>query len=193
MNWYHRHLCSSEGWEDFMAGTVVPAVLAGAELGDNVLEVGPGYGAGTRSLLSRTARLTVLERDPDLVARLRVSFGDGLTVVHGDATSMPWDRATFSAVVCFTMLHHLSSPVAQDRLFAEAARVLIPAGVFAGADSRSRLRFRVIHLGDTCTPVAPSGLAERLRRAGFIDPVVHAEPRAVRFVAHAPSRPVPAQ
>lgn len=183
MNWYHRRLCSSASWGDFMATTVVPSVLNGVDLGSNVLELGPGYGAGTRSLLSRAGHCTALEQDPSLVDRLRHQFGDAVTVVRGDATSMPWERATFSAVVCFTVLHHLHSAAAQDRLFAEAARVLLPGGVFAGADSRSTLRFRVIHLRDTCNPVDPTGLAERLRGAGFTNASVQADDHSLRFVA----------
>ena len=174
-----------------MTATVVPSVLDGVDLGGNILELGPGYGAGTRSLLSRTGHLTVLERDPQLVERLTREFGDAVTAVHGDATAMPWERATFSAVVCFTVLHHLGSSAAQDRLFAEAARVLKPNGVFAGADSRSRLRFRLMHLGDTCTPIAPAGLAGRLKIAGFDAPAVRADDRAVRFVARVADRATP--
>jgi SAM-dependent methyltransferase len=185
MNDYHRQLCSSDGWASFTAGTMVPAVLDGIDLGDRVLEVGPGYGAGTRALLARTARLTVLERDPELATGLRRAFGDAVIVVDGDATAMPWERATFSAVLCFTMLHHLPSVAAQDRLFSEAARVLRSGGVFAGADSRSSRRFRVMHIGDTCTPIEPGGLAERLQRAGFADVDVEAKAYATRFAATA--------
>lgn len=146
----------------------------------------PGAGRARSRWSPRTTTRTVLERDPRLAERLRRRFGKSVTVVHGDATALPWERSTFGAVVCFTVLHHLRSVAAQDRLFAEAARVLVPGGVLAGSDSRSRLRFRVIHLGDTCTLVDPNGLPERLRRAGFSGVSVNADERAVRFAAHVP-------
>jgi SAM-dependent methyltransferase len=87
-------------------------------------------------------------------------------------------------VVCFTMLHHLPGAPAQDRLFAEAARVLRPGGVFAGTDSRPSLRWRLIHLGDICTPIDPGMLPGRLEAAGFTRVAVRADERMVRFAAY---------
>ena len=185
MNRYHRRRCRSRGWSDFMAGTVLPHALDGLDLGRRVLELGPGYGASTRPLAARARSLTVLEHDPLLAARLRAELGT-VRVVTGDATSMGFGAGSFSAVVCFTMLHHLPGAAAQDRLFAEAARVLRPGGVFAGTDSRPSLRWRLIHLGDTCTPVDPGTLPGRLGAAGFTRVAVDANERLVRFAAYAP-------
>jgi SAM-dependent methyltransferase len=185
MNRYHRRRCRSRGWSDFMAGTVLPHALDGIDLGHRVLELGPGYGASTRPLAARARSLTVLEYDPLLAARLRAELGS-VRMVTGDATSMGFGAGSFSAVVCFTMLHHLPGAAAQDRLFAEAARVLRPGGVFAGTDSRPSLRWRLIHLGDICTPVDPGTLPGRLAAAGFTRVAVDANERLVRFVAYAP-------
>ena len=185
MNRYHRRRCRSRGWSDFMAGTVLPHALDGIDLGARVLELGPGYGASTKPLAARVRSLTVLEYDPLLAARLRAELGT-VRVVTGDATSMGFGAGSFSAVVCFTMLHHLPGAAAQDRLFAEAARVLRPGGVFAGTDSRPSLRWRLIHLGDTCTPVDPGTLPGRLGAAGFTRVAVDANERLVRFAAYAP-------
>jgi SAM-dependent methyltransferase len=183
MNRYHRRRCRSRGWSDFMAETVLPYALDGIDLGHRVLELGPGYGASTRPLAARARSLTVLEYDPLLAARLRAELGS-VRVVHGDATSMEFGAGSFSAVVCFTMLHHLPGAAAQDRLFAEAARVLRPGGVFAGTDSRPSLRWRLIHLGDVCTPIDPGTLPGRLEAAGFTRVAVDADERLVRFVAY---------
>ena len=185
MNRYHRRRCRSRGWSDFMAGTVLPHALDGLDLGRRVLELGPGYGASTRPLAARARSLTVLEHDPLLAARLRAELGT-VRVVTGDATSLGFGAGSFSAVVCFTMLHHLPGAAAQDRLFAEAARVLRPGGVFAGTDSRPSLRWRLIHLGDVCTPVDPGTLPGRLGAAGFTRVAVDANERLVRFAAYAP-------
>jgi SAM-dependent methyltransferase len=168
-----------------MAGSVLPHALDGLDLGPRVLELGPGYGASTGPLATRARSLTVLEADPLLADRLRAELGS-VRVVNGDATSMGFGAGSFSAVVCFTMLHHLPGAAAQDRLFAEAARVLRPGGVFAGTDSRSSLRWRLIHLGDICTPVDPGTLPSRLGAAGFTRVAVDANERLVRFAAYAP-------
>jgi len=185
MNRYHRRCCRSPGWSAFMAGTVLPHALDGIDLGPRALELGPGYGASTRPLAARARSLTVLEYDPLLAARLRAELGS-VRVVHGDATNMGFGAGSFSAVVCFTMLHHLPGAIAQDRLFAEAARVLRPGGVFVGTDSRPSLRWRLIHLGDTCTPIDPGPLPGRLETAGFTRVAVDADERLVRFAAYAP-------
>jgi SAM-dependent methyltransferase len=185
MNRYHRRRCRSGGWSAFMAGTVLPRALDGIDLGPRVLELGPGYGASTRPLAARARSLTVLEYDPLLAARLRAELGS-VRVVQGDATSMGFAAGSFSAVVCFTMLHHLPGAAAQDHLFAEAARVLRRGGVLAGTDSRPSLRWRLIHLGDICTPVDPGTLPGRLAAAGFTRIAVDADERLVRFAAYTP-------
>jgi SAM-dependent methyltransferase len=185
MNRYHQRLCQSPGWAAFVADSLLPFALDGVPLGDRVLELGPGYGASTRPLAGRAGSLTALESDQKLAQRLRERLGDSVTVVDGDAARMAFGPATFTAVVCFTMLHHLPSRAAQDRLFAEAARVLQPGGVFAGPDSQPSLRFRLIHLADTCHPVDPGPLPGRLAAAGFSRIQVSTRPGAVRFVAYA--------
>lgn len=186
MNRFHQRICSSARWADYLAAIVLPEALAGLELGDRVLELGPGYGASTRPLAGQVASLTAIEPDPLLARRLRGELGGQVTVLEGDARRVPFPAATFSAVVCFTMLHHLPDAAAQDQLFAEAARVLRPGGVFAGTDSRPSLRWRLIHLGDTCTPVDPGTLPGRLARAGLPGARVQATSRGIRFAAHQP-------
>ena len=157
--------------------------LRGVPLDGDVLEIGPGYGITTRWLTEQGGRVTALEVDPALAAGLRSLLGDLVDVREGDGADLPLPDAAFDAVVCFTMLHHVPSPARQDRLFAEAARVLRPGGVFAGSDSRLSLRFRLLHIGDTMIPVDPAGLPERLRTAGLRDPEVEPGGRSFRFRA----------
>lgn len=53
---------------------------------DALVEIGPGLGALTGPLLEQCDRLTVIELDRDLVARLRQHrFADRLTIIGGDA------------------------------------------------------------------------------------------------------------
>lgn len=186
MNLYHRWLCRSAGWAEFVAGSLLPQSLRGVDLGDRVLELGPGYGASTRPLIGLVPKLVVLEPDPALVPGLRHEFGDAIEVVQGDATNSPFTDATFSAVVCFTMLHHLPSEEAQDRLFAEVARVLRPGGVFIARDAGRGWRFRLIHLLDVCTPLSPDGLRARLDGAGLLVTDIQYSRRHVLVLAQRP-------
>jgi len=169
MNFMHRRICSSDRWSADVAGRM-PRYLQGVDLGEDVLEIGPGFGATTRALAPLVPRLTAVEIDEPSARRLRADFGDRVDVVHGDGSALPFPDGRFSAVVCFTMLHHVPSPALQDALFAEAHRVLRPGGVFRGVDSLPNLRFRLLHLGDTMVPVDPGTLPDRLRRAGFAAP-----------------------
>ena len=168
MNWFHRQVCRSGRWRRRLERELLPWALQGVELGDDVLEVGPGPGVTTDLLRGRTRRLTALEVDADAAAALRRRLdGTGVEVVHGDGAAMPFADGSFTAVVAFTMLHHVPTAELQDRLLAEARRVLRPGGVFAGFDGVGSLAFRLIHLSDTYTPVAPDTFGQRLEAAGL--------------------------
>jgi SAM-dependent methyltransferase len=186
MNLIHRRICSSAKWAAAVAERM-PSDLRGIDLGDDVLEIGPGFGATTRVLAARVPRLTAVEIDEASVRRLRAEFGDRVDVVHGDGAALPFPDGRFSAVVCFTMLHHVPSPGQQDALFAEACRVLRPGGVFRGVDSQPGLRFRVLHIGDTMVVLDPAALPDRLRRAGFADVELKVRPGVrLSFLASKP-------
>ena len=189
MNRLHRWYCRSGAW----AATVrdeLPRVLRGVELGDEVLEVGPGPGLTTDLLRTRVPRLTAIEIDPQLAEALRQrTLGQGVDVITGDATAMPFQAARFSAVVSFTMLHHLPSPRQQDRLLEEVRRVLRPGGVFTGSDSTASFLFRLAHLGDTMVLVDPDRFAGRLQAAGFTDARVWRANHAFGFRAIRPQTP----
>ena len=67
-------------------------------------------------------------------------------VVEAYATAMPFPNGSFSAVLSFKMLHHVSSVTLKDRLFAEARRLLRPGGVFAGTDTAPGVLLRLAHI-----------------------------------------------
>jgi SAM-dependent methyltransferase len=184
MNRVHRRICASPGWAEMVREELLPWALDGCDLGRDVLEIGPGYGATTRVLAGRVPRLVVVDIDPALAARLQGVVTGG--VVCGDGTALPFADASFDAVVCFTVLHHIPSVALQDRLFSEVRRVLRPGGVFAGSDSRLNLRFRLIHLFDTLVPVDPATLPERLAAAGFAGARVDVTAKRLRFGATGP-------
>jgi len=61
---------------------------------DAILEIGPGTGAITRQLASRSGFLCAIETDSRLVAELNTSIQSAnVSVVEGDALSIDWDAA----------------------------------------------------------------------------------------------------
>jgi SAM-dependent methyltransferase len=188
VNAVHNVICSSGWWSRRVERELVPWGLKGVELGDEVLEVGPGFGATTRLLAQRPIDLTVLELDEAYCERLRTMLGDSATVVQGDATRLPFEDGRFSAAVCFTMLHHIPSVQLQDQAFSEVARVLKPGGTFAGTDSvGTGPLFKLIHVGDTLNLIDPDRLPDRLRVAGLEDARVERGGRSMRFRARKPA------
>lgn len=184
VNRLHRWYCRTDRWRRTLEDRLLPWALRGVELGDDLLEVGPGPGATTDLLAGRTARLTSIERDPALARALAErKRGSNVRVVEGDATDMPFEDGAFSGAVAFTMLHHVPSPELQDRLLREVHRVLCPGGVFAGSDSTTSWLFRLVHVGDTLVPVEPQGFGRRLAAAGFRDVRVDPARGAFRFCA----------
>ncbi len=187
MNRYHRKFCSSAEWGATLESTVIPWVLRDYDLGQHVLEIGPGPGMATNVLRRKFESLTCIEIDDrpaeSLGGRMQ---GTNVTVKQGDATAMPFADHTFSGAISMTMLHHVPSAALQDRLLAETFRVLKPGATFVGSDSTASLRFRFNHLFDTMVVVDPATFAQRLQRAGFVDATVREGKGAFRFRAVKP-------
>jgi SAM-dependent methyltransferase len=186
MNEAHLKYCSSDEWAEGLKRYVIPGALDGVELGDNVLEVGPGPGRTTEMIRLRTARLTAVEIDPMLADQLKERMaGTNVTVVEADATALPFPDNEFSGACCFTMMHHVPTIEAQDRLLAEVRRVLKPGATLAGVDSLDSADFRAMHVDDICVPLDPATLAGRLERAGFSEVKVEPNPYVLQWWATA--------
>jgi SAM-dependent methyltransferase len=180
-------LCASAEWAEAVEQWIVPWVLDSVDLGDDVIEVGPGPGLTTDVLRRRVERLTAVEIHPELAAALRERLeGTNVEVICADATATELSQDRFSGAVCLTMLHHVPTPELQDDLFSEICRVLRPGGVLAGQDSLASDELRELHVDDTYVPVDPSALAGRLESAGFVDVDVDTNEYAVRFRARKP-------
>ncbi|GFG49648.1 SAM-dependent methyltransferase [Mycolicibacterium agri] len=170
MNKAHEK-CGSDEWRQTICEVILPWALNGTDLGDDVLEVGPGYGATTDVLSKAVPRLTSVEIDAELAAMLTNRFADvpSVEIVNGDATALPYAGNRFSGAACFTMLHHVPTIELQDRLFAEVARVLRPGAPLVASDSLASDELKAHHEGDTYNPVDPATLPDRLAAAGFVD------------------------
>lgn len=188
MNRFHRWYCRTSHWRHTIQDEIVPWALNGVDLGDNVLEVGPGPGLTTDVLSRQLRALTAVEIDPDLAASLRRRYaGTNVSVEDGDATAMRFPDSTFTGAVSFTMLHHVPSAALQDQLLREIHRVLSPGANFAGSDSRTSIVFRLAHLADTMVPVEPATFGRRLESAGFVGVEVQSAKGVFRFRASVPS------
>jgi ubiquinone/menaquinone biosynthesis C-methylase UbiE len=184
----HVALCASAEWRELVE-RLLPWVLEGRQLGDEVLEVGAGPGMVTDHLRRRAPRVVAVELDERLAAALgRRLAGGNVEVVAADASALPFRDARFSAVACFTMLHHVPSLAAQDRMLAELRRVLRPGGVLVGTDGTDTPARRDLHRGDVFLPVPPEELPGRLAAAGFAEPVVDQRDDRIRFAGVAPEQ-----
>jgi len=184
MNRTHHWYCRSAIWKRRVESELMPWALAGATLEGPALEIGPGPGLTTNYLRTQVPSLTALENDPSLAKKLALRFRNtNVQVIGGDATSMPFETGAFRTVFCFTMLHHVPSASLQDRVLAEARRVLAPGGTLLGTDSRASLRMKLFHCFDTMVIVDPATLPQRLRRAGFTNEQIELSDGAFRFRA----------
>jgi 16S rRNA A1518/A1519 N6-dimethyltransferase RsmA/KsgA/DIM1 with predicted DNA glycosylase/AP lyase activity len=84
VNRAHLEFCSSQEWARLVEDELLPWVLDGRELGDDLLEVGPGPGLTTDVLRRRAARVTAVELDLALAEKLASRLaGSNVRVVAG--------------------------------------------------------------------------------------------------------------
>jgi ubiquinone/menaquinone biosynthesis C-methylase UbiE len=189
VNANHQRLCPSPEWAEFLHTQVLPWLAERAEIGPELIEVGPGPGASTEWLRHRVRRLVAIEIELPAADLLRARFaGTNVEVVTADGTDLPFDAASFDSAASFTMLHHVPTAERQDALLAEMARVLRPGGTLIGNDSIENEERRAFHDGDIYNPIDPAGFADRLRAVGFAEVVV--EPRdwkGMAFIARTAS------
>ncbi len=186
MNEEHLALCSSPEWARLVETELLPWVLEDFDLGDDLLEIGAGPGLTTDVLRRHAARVTAVELDTGLAAKLAARLaGTNVEVVTADATSLPFPAGSFSAAACLTMLHHIPSAALQDVALTELHRVLRTGGVLVGTDGLDTPARRSLHQDDIFVPVEPGSLADRLRWAGFASAYVEVSGDRLRFAATA--------
>jgi ubiquinone/menaquinone biosynthesis C-methylase UbiE len=168
MNENHASLCTSPEWAHYIQTEVLPVLTRDVDLGDRMLEIGPGPGAATEWLRSRVGKLTVVEVDEAAAAALAARYaGTNVEVVCSSAAELGFPDASFDSVGCFTMLHHVPTLALQNKVLAEACRVLRPGGALIGSDSLASSELHHFHADDTYNPVDPASVVARLQSAGF--------------------------
>jgi ubiquinone/menaquinone biosynthesis C-methylase UbiE len=186
MNKGHLDYLVSEEWREKLRGNLLPW-LNKADLGDDVLEIGPGPGLTTDFLKEMAPRLTALEVDRSLADPLAKRLaGSNVTVVYGDAATMSFETDRFTAVTTFSMLHHVPTPERQDAIFAEISRVLKPGGSLIATDTRDIDVIRNGHQDDVFQPLPPETLVSRLEAAGLGEVQLELTDFEIRFSARKP-------
>jgi SAM-dependent methyltransferase len=168
MNENHARVCTSPEWAAHIQTDILPAVTRDVELGKELLEIGPGPGAATEWLRHKVTRLTAVEIDEQAAALLAARYaGTNVDIVTGSGAGLRFGNESFDSVATFTMLHHVPTRALQNKILAEACRVLRPGGVLIGSDSLASNDLHHFHEGDTYNPVDPASLLSRLQTLGF--------------------------
>jgi SAM-dependent methyltransferase len=168
MNENHARVCTSPEWAAHIQTDILPAVTRDVELGKELLEIGPGPGAATEWLRHKVTRLTAVEIDEQAAALLATRYaGTNVDIVTGSGAGLRFGNESFDSVATFTMLHHVPTRALQNKILAEACRVLRPGGVLIGSDSLASNDLHHFHEGDTYNPVDPASLLSRLQTLGF--------------------------
>ncbi|WP_345634753.1 class I SAM-dependent methyltransferase [Rugosimonospora acidiphila] len=133
--------------------------VVGDDAAPRVLDLAGGTGSISLRTLARfpSARMTLVDLDPALLAIAAASLGDRATIVTADLRRPDWraDLApgTYDAVLTATALHWLPANRVAD-LYAEIHELLRPGGVFVNAD----------HMPDDGLPGLSKRLVERADR-----------------------------
>ncbi|GAA2521648.1 16S rRNA (adenine(1518)-N(6)/adenine(1519)-N(6))-dimethyltransferase RsmA [Rarobacter incanus] len=101
--------------------------IAGVRPAEHVVEVGPGLGSLTLGMLEAGARVTAVEIDPRLAARLPLTApGDALTVINADAMTVTELPGSPTALVA-NLPYNVAVPILLHFLatFSSIERVLV--------------------------------------------------------------------
>src|SRR3954451_15404489 len=80
----HFAFLASDAWAKMLQADLLPWLTANGDLGDDVLEIGPGPGRTTDLLRERAAHVMALELDRPLANALAARLtGSNVDVVHG--------------------------------------------------------------------------------------------------------------
>jgi ubiquinone/menaquinone biosynthesis C-methylase UbiE len=95
--------------------------------GRRVLDLGCGLGYGAEILGPHAREVVSLDHDPETLGYARAGRTHALgPFVLGDASRLPFRKASFDAVISFELIEHV---IDQGTLVAEIRRVLSPSGV----------------------------------------------------------------
>lgn len=95
--------------------------------GRDVLDAGCGVGYGSLVCArAGAARVVGIDVSAEAIAQARADSGGKVEFVVGDLQALPFETASFDAIVCFEAIEHIGE---QDTVLDEFARVLRPGGL----------------------------------------------------------------
>ena len=120
------------------AGVANPFSMGPLQSGEDVLDVGSGAGMDTlvaAQMVGPRGSVTGIDMTPEMVAKARGSVAemrlDNITIVEGSAEHLPFDDASFDAVISNGVIDLIPD---KDAVFSEITRVLRPGGRIQLAD-----------------------------------------------------------
>lgn len=124
-DWWQREF--TDGVDPEYTEQIIPLILEWTDGFERVLEVGTGEGQVARAIAA-THGATVIGIDPTVnQIDEAIRRGGGPEYQLAGAESLPFDDASFDAVVCCLVFEHID---AVDEALSEVARVLRPGGRF---------------------------------------------------------------
>jgi ubiquinone/menaquinone biosynthesis C-methylase UbiE len=106
-------------------GERVRELLAPFRGDERALDSGCGTGAFAFALAPYVREVVGVDSSPDLLAAGRTDAPPNVTLLEGDATSLPFDIGEFDLSGCLRVLHHVRRP---ELVVSELARVTRPGG-----------------------------------------------------------------
>ena len=194
----NHEVCDSDEWRAAVRDFIIPWAVGEGDLGDEVLEVGPGNGATTD---------VFREQFPPHRGRARSRTGPPAHPAPGGhkrdrdrrrrnalARSTPIISAARRASRCCTTCRRTPC---RTSCSPRSRHVVQPGGLFVASDSLPSDDLAAFHEGDTYMPLDPEGLATAWSAPGFVDVDVHvnelrlghARTRAVARTAFSASSP----
>lgn len=141
-----REVYGADDVHDFARGAILDALALGPR--DVLLEIGCGGGLLLRDALKSGAQAIGLDHSEEMT-RLARERAPGATVVLADATRLPFEDRSFTAIAMSIVLFFLPEPVP---VLTECRRVLASGGRLAIYTTGPELRG---------TPAAPEPIASR--------------------------------
>ncbi len=73
----------------------------------SVIIPGFGYGRNAKVFYDEGLKVSGIEISKTAIERARKYFGNEVTIHHGSVTDMPFDKASFEAIYCYSLIHLL--------------------------------------------------------------------------------------
>jgi len=94
----------------------------------SVLIPGFGYGRNAKVFYDKGFNVSGIEISKTAIERARKYFGNDVTIHYGSVTDMPFDKARFESIYCYSLIHLLDK-VDRLKLIEDCYSQLMPNGI----------------------------------------------------------------